>query len=106
MIGRFRTVDPGLIRGELKRIEVRALAGRGVHRIQIHDLTIRCLMGPVPDGCMRQLKPVFDAIHFAPDYSWRCGQFDEIKFTGNIDEMEGWLDSRIPARPGNPQRTS
>lgn len=108
MIGKFRTVDPGQVRPELVLIAARARGGRGGSQIQVHDLTIRCLMGPERDrdGRVGRLMPVFDAIYFAPDYSWRCGQFDEIKFTGGIDEMERWLDSPIPTRPGNPQRAS
>jgi hypothetical protein len=96
MIGHFRTVDPGQVRPELVLIEARARVGRGGSQVQIHDLTIRCLMGPErdPDGRLMALDPVFDAIYFAPDYSWRCGKFDEVKFTGDIDAMERWLDTR------------
>jgi hypothetical protein len=96
MIGHFRTVDPGQVRHELVLIEARARAGRGVHHIQVRDLTIRCLMGPArdPEGRIGGLEPVFDAIYFAPDYSWRCGKFDEIRFTGDINEMERWLEAR------------
>lgn len=97
MIGHFRTVDPGQVRPELARIEARARAGRGAHHLQIHDLTIRCLMGPARDSDgvhIKRLAPVFDAIYFAPDYSWRCGRFDAIKFTGDIDAMERWLAAR------------
>jgi len=97
MIGHFRTVDPGQVRPQLAAIAARARAGRGRSQIEIHDLTIRCLLGPERDaeGHIRQLVPVFDAIFYGPPASWRRNPEAGVKFTSrSIDAMERWIELR------------
>lgn len=97
MNAQFCTTPAVQLRPELKLIAARARWGHGTITFKCGDLTIRCLLGAVRDaaGFITGLEPVFDAIYFAPDYSWRCGKFDEIKFTTfDIGEMERWLRNR------------
>lgn len=90
-----------LVSQQLARMAQDVWSDNRPSRIKVLDLDVQCMASVRRDaeGRIRDVStPHFDAVRIAPDYSWRCGKFDEVVFSGGHVDMHRALLAYVAAR--------